>query len=1115
MKKIALYLFVLFCIPALYSQTPKNVKLVNSGDLLQKGISAYDNGKYDEAMSYYNQIPFGDTIYDMALYEISLVKEENEDYQGAIDICLKLLNDPTFTISTEQLYNNLGACYDELKQYDQALKLFNEAIQQYPYNYLLYFNRGIVYMRTKIYNKAIEDFNHAIFLNPAHQGSHYRYGLCNLAIGYTIPGLLALNYAICINPSSDYAIDALKVMTNVYESGINGYNKENDIVISSEIEDKNEFYNHITPALNSTLASTKQFKNESKIDFITVKSNQILFKNIESHPDSYTLEDQLYAPFFRQLADQKMLNTLAYYELSNTNLNDGAVSAKANKMGKKIDVIINKMIHQLELVTSKGIGFQNTTDTSYVYTNKFRLSQWGVYKTDPTGKQTKEGDWFTINSNGTISSIITYKNDQIEGLLRTFDNGYPYGDAMASNNILSGIAHYYFSNRYYPNKTTRSEFVYADNMLNGERKNYNISGALIQESFLKNNYYQGEVKEYNEQGNLSAINQYENGSLSGHQLEYFDNGNLKKDYFVGKTDERTPYIEYYANGKINIEGTLLNDKLVDTWSFYYPNGSLRKVSHYSSSGEPVGQQITYDRNHSISGIIEYANNKISQQVEYENNGKPLYKYTYKNGNLISVTTLFPDSTVRNTYLMKNNKITFDSYTSYGFINATLTIDNKGLLQGHQIYYYPNGQIKFEYDAKDDLYEGNQIAYYSNGNIKSFTQYHQNNVNGYHINYYNNAAHTIQNESTCHNDTIFGAHYKYWQDGSIQSKYRFDKNGNLLYTSYYLPDGKITSESYFLDAIPYLAIAYDKDGNVTHRDTFPNGKGVLKNYDFTGNPELSVHLFAGNWTDTLYYYSPSGQIISKTRATNDQWDGPFTSYLFYPDLKSSDENYVLNKKEGIFTYYSFGNIISKEKYFEEDQCQGISKTYYDDGTLWQETAYENDNRHGKQSYYAPDGKTILYELINYYDEPILYSYRQQDGQMSAFAPIGNKLLQITGYYPSGKIGAVVSYDNGNLNGMRTFYYSNGQAAESAHFTKGLLDGTNISYYPNGQIHNKATYKEDAIMGDIQSFFENGKPFFESSCYYDEYHGDMKIYNKNGGVNSIISKWYGVTYDSSKH
>ncbi|MCQ2265563.1 MAG: toxin-antitoxin system YwqK family antitoxin [Bacteroidales bacterium] len=164
----------------------------------------------------------------------------------------------------------------------------------------------------------------------------------------------------------------------------------------------------------------------------------------------------------------------------------------------------------------------------------------------------------------------------------------------------------------------------------------------------------------------------------------------------------------------------------------------------------------------------------------------------------------------------------------------------------------------------------------------------------------------------------------------------------------------------------------------------------------------------------------------------------------------------------------------------------------------ECSYLNGHRDGIASYYAPDGKTLLYETLWENDGLVSISYAKADGTMSEPVLIGKDELEVKAYYPNGKVGAVIHFNNGLYNGAVTIYYPNGQSFTTRNYTDDLLNGTYIFYYPNGQIYQSIDYVYDELHGKKLFYYDNGQINTEEDYFYSSQHGKFIHYDKNGNV-----------------
>jgi len=85
-------------------------------------------------------------------------------------------------------YNNKGAAYAALNQYQLAIENFNKGIALNPYDFKAYNNRGVVYSELRQYQLAMNDFNEAIRLAPTYANAYANRALIYLSTGDIIRG---------------------------------------------------------------------------------------------------------------------------------------------------------------------------------------------------------------------------------------------------------------------------------------------------------------------------------------------------------------------------------------------------------------------------------------------------------------------------------------------------------------------------------------------------------------------------------------------------------------------------------------------------------------------------------------------------------------------------------------------------------------------------------------------------------------------------------------------------------------------------------------------------------------------------------------------------------------
>lgn len=1107
MKKIISFILCTLIIGTVVAQQPKYLQRINSTNFIVKGINYHDEGKYQEALAEYAKVPYGDTYYDLALYEKALSQEMMGDYRTAIQNINELLDNPSCKIARNKMFMVLGDCYDYLAQYDKAVEAYDQALIVAPYDYLTIFNKGVSLMNNEKYEEALECFKKSILISPAHQGSHYRYGLCCLQLGYTVPGILALNYSTLINTSSKYCLNALQLLDEIYDNGVSAFNNEHDIDISDEYEELNVFYKDIHQLLNSKAAETQKFHYLTKINHNIVKYNQLVLSNIKARPGSRAIEDMLYVPLFQQILEKKQYNTLCYYQLQETDVDNEKVAKKAQKMKKEFNVLIDDIVTVIQDQAALGLGVENPDGITYIYNDRLRLKNWGKLITLYDNLQVEEGQWTTIDENGQISEISNFTKGKANGLSQLYDAGELTQKAMAQDGKADGRIYLYTPDPIFHQEIPSEEFDIKNDEYEGNYRSYSKQGVLIQEGSLVKGKFEGPVVYYDEQGHLSSQENYVKGKYYGQQKSYYPVGQLKSSYRVGNEDEKTEYQDFYIDGAKRSEGFIRNDKRVGKWISYFPSGQISTVENYDDEGKNDGEGIQY---HSNGNIDTRVSSNHGEYAKYETFGifskAPECTYLFNNGKLTNVTSYMPDGSVRKEYPVNGKSVSFDLYSELGYKKLNGTLDADFQWQGVRKLFAPNGQVIIEATYKNDQRNGEEKTYYMNGRLKNHSNHIEGKANGIMVEYFDNKENSISSETYYENDTIKGPFYQYFFDGNIIVKGRISETGEIIERCEYRPDRTKSLEIKYYHNIPCYIINYNRNNEVIARDTIVNGKGTLKYYYPEGQLKAVFPYQGGNIEGMAYFYNLHGQIIDSVNYLCGK-NNSYERHIYPTGEKQSEVKCILGDFHGKYKYYTPDGIMTTESTFEYGELTHNNRYNILDGKLFYDINYTNGERTGKTSYYAPDGKTVLYEIMFNDDLPVSISCAQKGGKMSDPVLIGNEDQTFKAYYPNGAVGAVIPLRNGVFNGVKSIYYPNGQAFQTMSFTDDLTEGQAITYYPNGTVYHKCDYKEDQRHGEEVFYYPNGQVKYESHYYYDLPHGEFKTYDKDGKLTHKVIMYYG--------
>ncbi len=131
------------------------------------------------------------------------------------------------------------------------------------------------------------------------------------------------------------------------------------------------------------------------------------------------------------------------------------------------------------------------------------------------------------------------------------------------------------------------------------------------------------------------------------------------------------------DGKIE-EGPYKDDRKNGTWTKYYNDGTTPKLKGEYVNNRPQGSYIKY-----------YPNGKIREEGTFERN-------------------LYKDSLKR---FHENGKVEYEA-----------NFNGEGKEHGTVKYYYPNGQLEFEYKSVEGKPNGKATRYYENGDVKEVLVY---------------------------------------------------------------------------------------------------------------------------------------------------------------------------------------------------------------------------------------------------------------------------------------------------------------------------------------------------------------------------------------------------------
>ncbi len=155
----------------------------------------------------------------------------------------------------------------------------------------------------------------------------------------------------------------------------------------------------------------------------------------------------------------------------------------------------------------------------------------------------------------------------------------------------------------------------------------------------------------------------------------------------------------------------------------------------------------------------------------------------------------------------------------------------------------------------------------------------------------------------------------------------------------------------------------------------------------------------------------------------------------------------------------GNVVTEsyDRRKSDFAKQGTYKRFSPEGKLLEQSEYDNNLLHGKQSF----------------------------------------------FYPNGQVLESVHYTNGTHNGTYQTFFENGKVELEGQYANGALEGEFKVHYESGQVKEILTYKNNEEVGAFKEYHDNGNIKTEGAYNGADpdtniavEHGELKKYDEKG-------------------
>nr|MDO8082566.1 tetratricopeptide repeat protein [Candidatus Freyarchaeota archaeon] len=149
-------------------------------ELINKGNSLVDKGKYEEAIKFYDKALKINPQDVVALTNKGTALDQLGRYEDAVECFDNVLE---INPKDAEAINNKGSSLIKLNRYEEAIECFNEALTINPNNFVTHYNKGIAQGKLGKYEEAIRSYDATIKIVPDYAIAIYSKGatLLNLA----------------------------------------------------------------------------------------------------------------------------------------------------------------------------------------------------------------------------------------------------------------------------------------------------------------------------------------------------------------------------------------------------------------------------------------------------------------------------------------------------------------------------------------------------------------------------------------------------------------------------------------------------------------------------------------------------------------------------------------------------------------------------------------------------------------------------------------------------------------------------------------------------------------------------------------------------------------------
>lgn len=332
-KNILLYLF-LFSFGLTFAQqeqekenTLKENNQQQVDSLLAKGMAFNDKKDYGRAISMYDKAMELDKYNIVALQQKALSLANLGEYERAIQCCKTAIVMHPGAEELRGVYLTYGNSLEAEQKQLEALKIYNQGLRLFPDSYKLYYNKGLTLWELREYDNAIRSFQNAVMINPVHTNSHYAMGGLLYLQGKRIPALLAFCTFLMLETYGPRAQNVLEVIQHPLMEKFTAKKGENAFAkntspnvfatnsfhsISSVLPDSSFYTTEIAFSEELAKGYPSDIKNKPEPERFEYKFGSLCALLEKAEGEYHDFYWDFYVPYYVEMYDRRQLLPFSY-----------------------------------------------------------------------------------------------------------------------------------------------------------------------------------------------------------------------------------------------------------------------------------------------------------------------------------------------------------------------------------------------------------------------------------------------------------------------------------------------------------------------------------------------------------------------------------------------------------------------------------------------------------------------------------------------------------------------------------------------------------------------------------------------------------------------------------